>query len=372
MKVVKQFFETLVMIAIALVIIFTFAEDLATYLLWDWNIRKIFLYISFGFDLFFTIEFLLRYFSSIARGETGEYLIHRRGWVDFIASIPLLLFNSGPSVYFLLSGAAFAGGVGVLNILKVVKAVRVARILRMLRVLKIFRSIKSVDSVMTQRHLTRIISTVVVSIIAVMFAGSIFFSERFISSPSMTLEKENPVLVTEKINDLVSSDKSSVLEILSLRNDILIVKNDGRTIYSRYSDQQYDSDFGPGDFFYINKGKTDVFYDLRYQNAEDALPGMLLLLTIVITVIVLMLFYSPHFAMTVSDPVFVMLKGMRDKDYNFEVDIPGRYRDDDIFRLSEIYNDKYLTLKARENSEDSEGESIIKIEDLGDLDDLLN
>ena len=365
MKIIKQFFETLVMIAIALVIVFTFVEDLAAYLIWDWNMRKILLYVGFGFDLLFTIEFIIRYTASIVRGDTGHYILHKRGWVDFIASVPLLLFNSGPSVYFLLSGAAFAGGVGVLNILKVIKAVRVARILRMLRVLKIFRSIKSIDSIMTQRHLTRIISTVVVSIIAIMFVGSIAFSGSFIPSPSMVLNEKTPLKTAIFINDKI--EKNQALDFIKIHQDILLIKNQNRTIYSRYTDDQYNSSFGPGDFQYIRYNRTEVFFDLRFQNSEAALPGMLLLLIIVFAVISLMLFYSPHFAITISDPVFVMLKGMRDRDYNLEVDIPMRYRNDDIFRLSHVYNNNYLTLKARENDENKEGESVLKIEDLDDL-----
>jgi len=367
MKIIKQFLETIVMLAIALVIVFTFVEDLAAYLMWDWNIRRILLFIGFGFDLFFTLEFIFRYFSSIARGDTAEYLVHRRGWVDFIASVPLLLFNSGPSVYFLLSGAAFAGGVGVLNILKVIKAVRVARILRMLRVLKIFRSIKSIDSVMTQRHLTRIISTVVVSIIFIMFTGSILFSGNFLSSPATDLMNRNPSKISKLLEDQGDAKNDLIKSLVMIRDDILLVKSDNQTLFTRYTDSQYEDNFGPGDFMYVQSGKTEVFFDLRYKNATDALPGMLLLLTIVFAVLILMLVYSPHFAMTISDPVFVMLKGMRDKDYNLEVDIPDRYKHDDIFRLSAVFNDKFLTLKARENEENSDGESIIKLEDLGDL-----
>ena len=367
MKMIKQFFETVVMLAITLVIVFTFVEDLAAYLMWDWNIRRILLFIGFGFDLFFTIEFLIRYIASIAKGDTGEYLVHKRGWVDFVASIPLLLFNSGPSVYFLLSGAAFAGGVGVLNILKVIKAVRVARILRMLRVLKIFRSIKSIDSVMTQRHLTRIISTVVVSTITIMFVGTLLFSNTFISSPALELSKNTPVTITEFIDKKAKDEFEQVRDLIKIRKDILLIKYESRTMFSRFTDNQYEENFGPGDFEYYKTGNTEVFFDLRYSNAEDAIPGMLLLMSIIFVVLILMLVYSPHFAMTISDPVFVMLKGMRDKNYNLEVDIPNRYKNDDIFKLSSEFNDKYLTLKAREDEDNSEGESIIKMEDLGDL-----
>lgn len=371
MKVFKKFLENLVMIAITLVIVFTFIEDLANYLMWGWNVRKILLFTGFGFDLFFTLEFLIRYTASIIRGDTTEYLVHRRGWVDLVASLPLLLFNSGPAVYFLLSGAAFAGGTGALNILKVIKAIRVARILRMLRVLKIFRSIKSIDSYMTQRHMTRIISTVVVSIIAVMFAGSLFFSESFFASPAMDEQSKIQDHVIEQADRLLAEGKS-LSSILSTREDILLVKDKGKTVFSRYTDKQYAANFGPGDYQYMHRNGTEIFFDLRYENAEEALPGMLLLLTIVFTVIILMLFYSPHFAMTIADPVFVMLKGMRNKNYNLEVDIPLQYRTDDIFRLSAEYNDRYLTLKARENEENSDGESVLKIEDLGDLSDLLS
>lgn len=369
MKSFKQFLETLVMIAIALVIVFTFLEDLSSYLMWDWSIRKILLYTGFGFDLFFTMEFLVRYTASLAKGDTGEYIFHNRGWVDFIASVPLLLFNSGPSVYFLISGAALAGGAGVLNILKVVKAVRVARILRMLRVLKIFRSIKSVDSLMTQRHMTRIISTVVVSVIAIMFAGSLVFTGNLISSPAMAVEDSIPDKIAAQVDNTAGS-RETVGSLSGTFPDLLIVRYKDTTLYTRYSESEYNSGFGPADFEYVKSGDAEVFLDLRYSNALEALPGMLLLLTIVFTVGVIMFLYSPHFAMTISDPVFVMLKGMREKNYNLEVDIPGRYRSDDIFKLSAVYNDKFLTMKARESGEDSEGDSVLKIEDL-DLSNLL-
>ncbi len=367
MKFIKQFLEAIVMLAIGLVILFTFVEDLSTYLLWDWNLRRILIFAGFGFDVFFTLEFIVRYTGSIIKDDTWEYLFHKRGWIDFAASFPLLLFNSGPSVYLLLSGSVFVGGAGILNILKVVKAVRVARILRMLRVLKIFRNIKSIDSVMTQRHLARIVSTVVVSIICAMFFGSIFFSLNFISNNSEEISKNTALETAKYIDSRILTEKEEILDFLKIRKDILLIKNKGEAIYIPLTDDMYKTYFGPGDYMSIRHGESEIFFDLRYKNAEDALPGMLLLITIIIIVIVLMLVYSPHFAITISDPVFIMLKGMRDKNYNLEVDIPGRFKNDDIFRLSREYNNKYLTLKARDNNEEGEAESSIKLEDLGDL-----
>ena len=216
-------------------------------------------------------------------------------------------------------------------------------------------------------HMTRIISTVVGSIIGIMFAGSIFFSSTFFSSPAMRRNEETPEKIAQFIDNRGEKEADEIMDLVKIHSDILLIKYSSRTLYSRYTDKQYKEDFGPGDFHYVQSGDTDVFFDLRFENAMNALPGMLLLLTIVFSVIVLMFVYSPHFAMTISDPVFVMLKGMRDENYNLEVEIPSRYGNDDIFKLSRLYNDKYLTLKAREDEDNSDRESIIKLEDLNDL-----
>ncbi|MFW6360879.1 MAG: ion transporter, partial [Spirochaetota bacterium] len=56
---VRNFFESLVVFAIVLVLVQTFLEDLALLVGWSWNVRKILIITGFGFDLFFTIEFLI-------------------------------------------------------------------------------------------------------------------------------------------------------------------------------------------------------------------------------------------------------------------------------------------------------------------------
>ena len=57
--------------------------------------------------------------------------------------------------------------------------------------------------------------------------------------------------------------------------------------------------------------------------------------------------YSPHFALTVSDPINVMQKGFKEKSFNAKVKIPKTWADDEIFRLSHSYNDNYLSMKEK-------------------------
>ena len=139
----KSALESIVIAAILLVLAQTFLEDFAVLMGWTWNTRMVLVYAGFFFDLFFTVEFLSRLYTAVYSGRGGRYFFRERGWIDFLASIPLLLLSSGPAVLALLTGgsAMFALG-SMLNVLKVVKAVRIARILRLLRVLKIFKQIK--------------------------------------------------------------------------------------------------------------------------------------------------------------------------------------------------------------------------------------
>ena len=146
--------ENCILFVIFLVLVQTFVEDLAVLLSWSWGVRRTLIISGFAFDLFFTLEFLVRYFAALKKGRGLTYMVHERGWVDLVASLPLLLLSSGPAVLALSTGGAAAGAGGFLNILKVVKTVRIARILRLLRLLKVFKKIKFVNSVMAQRHMT--------------------------------------------------------------------------------------------------------------------------------------------------------------------------------------------------------------------------
>ncbi|MFW5689569.1 MAG: ion transporter, partial [Spirochaetota bacterium] len=153
----RETLENVVIVAIVLVLAQTFLEDFAVLAGWTWDARRVLLFTGFAFDLFFTIEFLTRLYASFVNRRTGIYFWYERGWIDLLASIPLLLLSSGPAVLAYLTGSAtIVGFAGILNVLKVVKAIRTARVLRLLRVLKIFARIRNTDSTMAQRHVAKL------------------------------------------------------------------------------------------------------------------------------------------------------------------------------------------------------------------------
>ncbi len=339
---VRNFFEALVVIAIILVLVQTFLEDLALIAGWSWNIRRVLVITGFCFDLFFTIEFLIRFFGAAAQRHAAEYVFYQKGWIDFLASVPLLLFNSGPLMMALfLGGTSFNALGGVFNILKVAKAIRIARILRLLRVLKVFKKIKHTGSLMAQRHIARITSTAVTVTVFTIFLFSLI-------QPSLQRTPGSAAVVQQTEAALLTEFQGHNSTQLAERlPTLLMIKQSGETIYSRYGNAEYQDEFGPVDYSFRRVGDYLFFLSIKPQLTDQARQSMAFFILIVLMVLAFLLLYSPHFALTVSDPIHVMRRGFAETGYNLEVEVPRRYRKDDIFRLAALYNREYLPLKAR-------------------------
>ena len=356
------FCENMVVVAIVLVLIHTLIEDIANMFGWSWTSRRILIYSGFLFDLFFSIEFLIRFFSSLFRGKALHYLRDQRGWVDLVASIPLLVFNSAPaalSAYLGVSNVATAAG--AFGALKVVKAIRIARVLRLLRFLKIFRHIKHVDSIMAQRHLSRIATTLVTVVILSLVSFSFFSS--LLAFPD--LENTFEEYTVEALNNRVDAnlDTEKIQELTSLRPDVLIFRRDGETLFSRYDNAFFTRYYGPSDYTYLTfeNGNIEVFVDLRPILAHNAAADLLHFIIIILIILACLFIYGPHFASTISDPIHIMRRGLGEKGYSLQVLIQRRYKDDETFSLAQSYNENFLPIKDRHGGE-TEGETIVEFD----------
>ena len=367
---VVSFFESLVIIAILLVLIQTFMEDFAVIAGWTWNLRKILIISGFIFDLFFTIEFLIRLYFALFNGTVGEYIFQRKGWIDFLASVPLLMLNSGPSALALLAGGTlFAGMGGFLNILKVVKAIRIARILRLLRVLKIFKQIKYADSVMAQRHIAKISAATISIIVTTLFVFTILTSV-FNLPTSDKLADSDFINASNSFSEVYknSSDSESRLkEFISYNNSVLIIKDNGTTIYTKFDNDFYKEFYGTSDYTYIKSGAYEFYFDLKGVLKIQSINNILYFCLVIMLILAFMFYYSPHFALTISDPIHVMRRGMKEGSYNLEVRVSHEYADDDIFKLAEQYNSSFLPMKARASLVDNADMLDLKMDDIKDL-----
>ena len=374
MEKLKNFFESFIVIAILLVLVQTFLEDFAVLAGWNWEIRRNFIITGFIFDSLFTIEFLVRYFSALGKGQAGKYFLEGRGWIDFLASIPLLLLNSGPAFLSLLMGGGVVFGLGsMLNILKIVKAIRIARVLRLLRILKIFRRIKYTGSVMAQRHITKINTISITAFVTTLFIFTLAGGYLSLPNPESTAAERyaneiNTFIGLSNVGGISAEEQAAVFGAFD--KDLLIVKDKGQTLFSRFDNPTYSLLFGPGDFAYFEKGSWSFFFDIRKLLRIQSVYNLLFFLVVIVLVLSYLVYYSPHFALTVTDPVHVMRRGFSDSSYNLEVEIPEKYRDDDIYVLADLYNKEYLTLKQRSSAERGAGPTMSDLS-LDDIQDLL-
>ncbi len=360
--------ENIVLVAIVLVVIQSFVEDLAELLDWSWGLRRNVLYAAFALDLFFSVEFLTRFYAAFVRGSARRYMQHERGWIDLVASIPLLLFASGPQLAAIATGGAAIVGVGrTLNLLKIIKAIRIARVLRLLRALKLFRNIKHTDSVITQNHVARLASLLVTTFVAVLM----FFSlvdivanlpgfERSFRERTLTIAG---TIAEQGLAD--SSSESALRSFVAYEQSILVVRESGHTRFARYPNEVFSRQFGPGDYTWIRSGSVEVFVSLRPVFRNQSRDSLIYLLVIVSIIGVLLFLYAPFFCMTVSDPAYVMTRGMREAGYNLQVSLNEDGGSDEMTALARSYNEEFLPLKARNAEENAASD--LTLDSLGDL-----
>src|SRR5690606_27697147 len=60
--------ESLLTLAIVWVLLQTFLEDFSIVLGWSWPIRRVLVFTGLFFDVFFTVEFVLRYVAAVSQG----------------------------------------------------------------------------------------------------------------------------------------------------------------------------------------------------------------------------------------------------------------------------------------------------------------
>ncbi len=184
------------------------------------DFQKWMTYSAFFFDFIFSVEFIVRTVHAIRNKIFRTYFFTKGGWVDFLASLPLLLLNSGPLLIFTLLGRTETGARSIANMLKIIKAIRVTRILRILRLLKIFGRIENVFSNIVQHHIASITSMVVfISILTFMalhISGFIVYED---------------VIMEAKLSLLLSSIMIADIFVITIFYSAHMAKNISDPIY---------------------------------------------------------------------------------------------------------------------------------------------
>jgi hypothetical protein len=347
----RNIFEYFIITAIILVIVQTFLDELSRYSHWSVDARNTLMVTGLLFDLTFSIEFTIRTIWS--RHEKGfiHYLIHERGWIDFLSSIPLLLLDSGPSVYLLFFGHIHQSpsALEVINIFKVIKAIRVTRILRLIRIIKIFGKIHNAESRMAQHHTAEISTIAVFTIICVLLGFSIFnirsgFNLTELRNNQYKISVESAKRVAEGTDKSV---KQIVREFYEKDPNVLMIYEGETLAHYKLEPDTFTHYYDAEDYSVIKVDGISLYVshiDITKQIALDHIQSFFIIVFIVLAFMVL---YTRHFVQNISDVIHVMEKGFRKKDYNLQVKIKDEFSEHEVFDLALFYNDKYLPAKTR-------------------------
>jgi hypothetical protein len=371
MRKIGTFLESVVVVAIVLVLAHTFIDDYAIVAGWTVAARRWIILTGLFFDLFFTIEFFTRLYIALVNREGVEYFFRQRGWIDFLASIPLLLLNSLPNTLALLAGAGLLTGLGsFLNVLKVIKAVRIARILRLMRVIKLFRGIRYARSPMAQGHIA-LITTISISILVFWMLvstalGSLGLFPGLDAQFREGQEARVSFIAAPRAAGTTLAQRAALAA--SLDGTILLVRAQGSpAAWSRYDAAYYRDNLLPGDYGYAAVNGIEVFLDERPLARAAAREGIVFFVAVILSLLGFLFLYAPRFALDITDPVHVMRRGMEESGYNLEVKIPPARAQDDVFQLAALYNGVFLPLKDREGGGSNAAPTSLNVELLKDL-----
>jgi len=308
-----------------------------------------------------------------------------------IASVPLLLLVSGPyflqSIFGISLVGIIAGSAGAGRTLKVIKAIRVTRILRFIRMLKIFGKIKNVQSRMTQRHITRLSTLIVFSLSFFFITTSLLQSLELIPSATTSVKMRQDAIIrhiadSDKFISDIERDK--YLKSITENNPAIVyLEYNGKPLCNKLVKNKNGTTL-PLDIKKIDKEsqRETAIYTINKEIANleiifsetgtlrsEAIIDMINFVMILFMMVIILLFYSPHFAKTVTDPIFVMRKGFETRNYTLMVKIPEHLKDDDVFKLAEDYNDRWLPAKLRKLNDEPQLRPKLTLDDiLKDLD----
>lgn len=349
---IKSFFENFILVAIVLVIVQTFLDDFSRISYWSVQTRTILLISGFVFDIIFSLEFSFRTFFAYRDSKITSYWLYKRGWVDFISSFPLLILNSGPAMYFLFFGAGTSDAhVGVFAVAKIAKAVRITRILRLLRIMKVFGKIQNASSKMAQHHVATITTVAVFTVICVAFGFS-FISE---SADSLNMKRitgyQKRFTSIDEANNINKKDKVKIKTTLFENDDRIIKVEYKNNIMIDKVKDKFNQYFDNSDYKKFKNKNYTIYVSVKDINAKYAFQNIRNFIIIVMLVFSFMIIYTRHFVQNISDVIFVLNKGFKQKDYNLQVKINENNQEHEVFELAKFYNTSYLPAKIKKYEE---------------------
>ncbi|MCX8057954.1 MAG: hypothetical protein N3A58_00885 [Spirochaetes bacterium] len=374
--------DNLFLIIILLSIIQIIIENLSFILGLKISLRNLIILSGAFFDIIFSIEFIIKSLINIKNRKFKEYFFYNNGWIDFFASIPVFIFSSLPALIeiYYTSNIFNIRIFKFLYLLRSVKIIRTSRVIRILRVLKLLGKIENLNSVMLQKNINFVSIIVTNSILLGFLVTKIILPydfDRIEKEFKNNIENKIKAYFEIEINKVgknydEDSQNKLIQTIFSSENCVSAIKYKDKEIYRKFDASYINEYIGKNNMFYISIKDYNfeiILYEfIKYKNSEN----LMVLIIVLINVLTIIFLYTKRFSTTVSDPVYLLYKGIRDPNYFLMIKIPEKYKNEEIFEFAKFFNERYLPakyklyIKNKESLKEKQSSSI-KLDDLDKL-----
>lgn len=245
----------------------TFALEAGTVLGAPWPIRSLISLLCLLFDVFFLLELAARGASAFAEGRLSSYIRHGGGWRDFLAAVLPLVFSTGPFLFGGIDGLANTATVTALGSFRLLRGLGLLRLLRLIRLFPgdspSGNGIRIHGSTASKAALLALASSLAVLILAEIASIAGFWPD---AHAALATKRE------ATLKALASNPSADGAELVALADeDLLLVRYQGRVVFTRYSAEEYHRRFGPDEIGYLRRGTDpEAFFSLTSEVKAQA------------------------------------------------------------------------------------------------------
>ena len=235
-------------------------------------------------DVFFFLELAVKGSTSFAEGKLSSYLRLGGGWRDLIAAVLPLVFSTGPFLFGGIDGLANTATITALGSFRLLRGLG---LLRLLRLIRLFPG----DSPSPWGDKPQA-STASKAAVLALFSSLAVLILAELASVAGVWPDAHSALATKReasLKALAQNPGADGAELVALADeDLLLVRYQGRVVYTRYSAEEYHRRFGPDEIGYLRRGTDlEAFFALSTEVMAQAastlaagISGLAILLSI--------------------------------------------------------------------------------------------
>jgi len=330
----REFLEALLGVLIVLAVLMVFVEEGALAAGASWPLRRALALVSALLDGIFTVELAIFFARAFSEGRLRTWFFKEYGWLEAVATLPLIILVSGPFVFSLSTGifpaAPLSGNLGGARLLRSLRVLRSLRLLRLVRFATPgVTGSKSAAANISRAAFLALTAAVVAPLI---FDTAAVFGLAPDSRAAFTERRRTTLAALESRRGVDGAEAAALVD-----PDLLLVRDGGTVVYTRHSAAGFKSLYDP-DTIGLLEGESslEAYYDLSAENRALAVSSLSSACTALAVLLFVLIGYGRFFAAGVVRPISTSIAVIRGDRRGILFPPPGRESEEPFILAREI------------------------------------